>query len=166
MDEFYDDIEKWKLIWVDVGDSKVCPDCRIRAKLEGKTLLEWHRLGLPGAGCTICRDRCRCLLLPEEIFNIYPSLRGQTIRLRDDEYLQISEKVDYRVLKHLDDLVYEYETITENWNLPDNYYSIYDMNERITFLKKVIQHIKNDSIPYDLWLEILKANPYLRKKKR
>ena len=52
-----------KYMWVTVAGHKVCPDC---VALMGavKTFDEWAKEGLPGAGHTVCRQSCYCILDP------------------------------------------------------------------------------------------------------
>lgn len=61
-------------VWVTRYDGNVCGkdatgpnawrvSCWHRHKME-KTYNEWKRAGLPGAGVTYCRRRCRCVLFP------------------------------------------------------------------------------------------------------
>lgn len=50
-----------KMMWVAVPGHEICPDCLQRAG-EIKTLGEWERLGLPGAGKTECGTDCHCIL--------------------------------------------------------------------------------------------------------
>ena len=165
MSEYFPDpVDRWELDWVDVGDARVCPDCRFRAnKMGAKTLPEWNALGLPGAGATVCGPGCRCILLPKDILDVFPSLRGKKINLRDDEYLRVSDRIDYRALRELDELVLKYEKLSVNWNLPADYYQIYDFTERIKYLKKVIGHIEDGSIPDWLIVQIEKTNGPIKK---
>lgn len=50
------------LMWVTVEDDRLCPSCY---DLHGTidTADAWEGIG-PGDGTTMCRDRCRCRLLP------------------------------------------------------------------------------------------------------
>ena len=59
--EKHKDVKFWE--WVAVKDGKLCPDCADR---NGRpmTLDEWRRIGIPGAGRTICQRACRCALTP------------------------------------------------------------------------------------------------------
>jgi len=50
------------LMWVSVGDDGVCPSCEDR---HGYVLTEFEWEGsAPGDGDTICRQNCRCTLVP------------------------------------------------------------------------------------------------------
>ena len=50
------------LMWVSVGDDGVCPTCEDR---HGYALTEFEWEGsAPGDGDTICRQNCRCTLVP------------------------------------------------------------------------------------------------------
>ncbi|MBC8428086.1 MAG: hypothetical protein H8D94_01295 [Candidatus Pelagibacter sp.] len=49
--------------WVTVSDTRVCPDCIIRHNRK-ETLETFKLIGLPQSGFSVCRDRCRCLLVP------------------------------------------------------------------------------------------------------
>lgn len=51
---------KWAAVFVNT-----CPDCESRHGVE-HTWEEWERLGLPRTGQTICRENCRCMLIPSE----------------------------------------------------------------------------------------------------
>jgi hypothetical protein len=168
--EIEDDVLKWKLIWVDVGDERVCkgpPDsfkkrplnCKFLSRQTPRTLPQWQKIGLPGSGHTKCKWKCRCILLPDVLFESFESLRGQTIDLRDDKNLRIVKETEYQRYTHLDNLISEYENITYDWNLPACYYDLYDLEERITFMVKLINDLKNRTISKEMIMEILKQNP-------
>lgn len=170
-EEIEDNVMTWRLIWVDVGDARVCkgpPDdwkkrplnCKFLSKQSPKTLPQWQKVGLPGSGHTKCQWKCRCIPLPDELFVDFESLRGQTIDLRDDKNLRISKEIEYQRFTHLDNLIYEYENITYDWNLPANYYDLYDLEERIAFMEKLITDLKNRTISKEMVMEILKQNPH------
>ncbi len=59
--EAHKDVKLWE--WVAIADGKLCPDCADR-NARVMTLDEWRRIGLPGAGRTICQRACRCALTP------------------------------------------------------------------------------------------------------
>ena len=127
-----DEFESWLLVWVAVGDKNTCPDCIVRAGMPAMLYKDWVSLGLPGAGLTVCRDRCRCFLMPDELIALFPTLRGGGVQLRDtDDNLRITRKIDTQLYTDLDGLVLRYETITPDWNLPNNYYSIPEVTARI-----------------------------------
>lgn len=50
-------------VWVSVGDAKICDSCHT---LHGQVFAmdQWEDIGLPGAGQTLCGERCRCTLVP------------------------------------------------------------------------------------------------------
>lgn len=52
-----------KLTWLTVGGSRVCPSCKPRHG-KVKTYKQWERMGLPGSPALICREECRCNLIP------------------------------------------------------------------------------------------------------
>ena len=64
--------EEWQ--WITIS-SKPCPDCEARA---GKTmpLDQWRKLGLPGAGRTICGAYCKCELIPFPVSeDLFPTVK-------------------------------------------------------------------------------------------
>lgn len=159
-------IDDWLLAWVDVGDDHVCPDCKERREMEPRKLSKWVEIGLPGAGYTRCNQRCRCLFLPEQLMNIIPTFRGKTIKLRDkNDRLKISREIDIKLYTELDELVGKYEKFTDNWNLPESYYQVGDVVDRISFMKKLINQVQSDSIPPAMFKQILVTNPQLRRGK-
>lgn len=50
-------------VWVSVGDKRICDSCHT---LHGQVFAmdQWEDIGLPGAGQTLCGERCRCTLVP------------------------------------------------------------------------------------------------------
>ncbi len=60
-------------VWVTVNGSVACPDCHKRQNVL-LTMPEWERVGRPGSGLTICGDSCFCMLLPEGVTTVSPSL--------------------------------------------------------------------------------------------
>lgn len=62
--------------WITVNRTgKACPDCEGRRdRVEPMEL--WQEIGTPGSGWSLCRDRCRCLLLTEQY-------DGDTVILRE-----------------------------------------------------------------------------------
>ena len=50
--------------WI-VTSSNPCPDCLPRHH-EKATYEEWKSIGLPRSGFSVCKERCKCVLLPEE----------------------------------------------------------------------------------------------------
>lgn len=133
--------------WQTMKDKSVCPDCVERGNGEFRTFDEWKSIGLPGFGSTLCGTRCRCVIIPEDIVKIFPSIRGDTINLRDDENLIISKKIEYSKYTKLDRLIEKYKQITGRSEtgqfkggdiLPKEYYNIYDVDERIAFMEKLV----------------------------
>jgi len=53
---------------------KTCPDCMDR---HGKVKKwdEWEADGLPRTGQTVCKENCRCMLIPEEFTVLEPIMR-------------------------------------------------------------------------------------------
>lgn len=67
--------ELWQ--WITVS-TRPCPDCQPRA---GKVFpySEWVKLGIPGAGRTICGPACRCKLLPITVAeDMFPTVKEFT----------------------------------------------------------------------------------------
>jgi hypothetical protein len=57
--------------WVAVADGNVCPDC-IERHGQVKSMEDWESAGLPATGFTVCKEACRCVLIPEEVVKIDP----------------------------------------------------------------------------------------------
>ena len=57
------DLDRGQFAWVTVGGHRICPDCDSR---EGQTMTfsEWESRGLPGAGWSVCKGYCYCVLDP------------------------------------------------------------------------------------------------------
>lgn len=53
--------------WIAVMDDGTCDDCEARHGHE-QTRAEWEADGLPGSKNTICNGRCRCQLMPADMF--------------------------------------------------------------------------------------------------
>lgn len=51
-----------------------CPDCVGR---HGRTMLwdEWEEIGLPRTGATVCKESCKCVLIPKEATEMEPIMR-------------------------------------------------------------------------------------------
>ena len=45
-----------------------CEDCLSRAEMPSAPMKEWEIIGVPGAGVTICGEKCRCRLIPDGIY--------------------------------------------------------------------------------------------------
>ena len=68
-------IEDIKYRWVAVLVN-TCPDCLARHN-KVATWDEWEARGLPRTGATVCRENCKCMLLPAETTEIEPIKRGK-----------------------------------------------------------------------------------------
>lgn len=53
-----------------------CPDC-IGRHNQTKTWKEWEIAGLPRTGATVCRENCKCVLLPKEVTELEPIYRSK-----------------------------------------------------------------------------------------
>jgi hypothetical protein len=62
---------KWRWVAVLVN---TCPDCLERHG-EVNSWEEWESIGFPRTGTTVCRERCRCSLVPEEASELEPVKR-------------------------------------------------------------------------------------------
>lgn len=60
---------KWAAVLV-----KTCPDCLERHG-QSKTWEEWEDEGLPRTGRTVCREHCRCMLIPDDMSVLEPIKR-------------------------------------------------------------------------------------------
>ena len=52
-----------------------CDDCLDRHN-QVKDWGDWEIEGLPRTGATVCRENCKCVLLPDEIVQLEPIMRG------------------------------------------------------------------------------------------
>ena len=52
-----------------------CPDCIERHNMPSKKWEEWEEMGLPRTGTTVCKEHCRCMLIPEEFATTAPIKR-------------------------------------------------------------------------------------------
>jgi hypothetical protein len=52
-----------------------CPDCIERHNLPAMKWEEWESMGLPRSGTTVCKEHCRCMLIPEEFATSEPIKR-------------------------------------------------------------------------------------------
>ena len=50
--------------WVTVSGHRICDDCESRSKMAPRTFNQWADIGLPGAGWSICKQYCYCVLDP------------------------------------------------------------------------------------------------------
>lgn len=53
-----------------------CPDCLDRHG-RAQTLAEWEAEGLPRSGVTVCKENCKCVLLPARTVALEPIQRGK-----------------------------------------------------------------------------------------
>ena len=52
-----------------------CPDCLERHG-QVKEFNDWEAEGLPRTGQTVCKENCKCVLIPEEATEFKPIIRG------------------------------------------------------------------------------------------
>lgn len=55
---------------------KTCPDCIERHNMEPRSWEEWEEMGLPRTGATVCKENCRCMLIPAEFTVLKPLVRA------------------------------------------------------------------------------------------
>jgi hypothetical protein len=55
-----------------------CPDCMDRHG-EEKTWEEWEDEGMPRTGATVCKENCKCVLLPAEVAVLAPIKRPRRV---------------------------------------------------------------------------------------
>lgn len=85
--------EEW--VWITISASP-CPDCQERAA-KILPMDRWEKIGIPGAGRTICRQFCRCKLIPASIADRrFPNIREFNI---DSEKLVLTTASEARVLE-------------------------------------------------------------------
>lgn len=51
-----------------------CPDC-LKRHNKVKSWLEWEKDGLPRTGQTVCKENCKCILIPAESTEVDPIMR-------------------------------------------------------------------------------------------
>jgi hypothetical protein len=61
---------RWVAVLIDT-----CPDCLER---HGRTMTwdDWEQEGLPRTGQTVCKENCKCVLIPAEATELLPIKRG------------------------------------------------------------------------------------------
>ena len=73
--QFAEDDEKELVYrWVAVLVN-TCPDC-VERHGQVETMEEWEARGLPRAGFTVCKENCRCILIPANLSIIEPIRRN------------------------------------------------------------------------------------------
>ncbi len=68
-EEGVDQKYRWAAVLVNT-----CPDCIDRHGTL-KSWEEWEADGLPRTGMTVCKENCRCVLIPEDSIDLQPVLR-------------------------------------------------------------------------------------------
>jgi len=58
------DLDVGTFTWVTVSGHRICDDCESRSKMPPRTFNQWADIGLPGAGWSICKQYCYCVLDP------------------------------------------------------------------------------------------------------
>ena len=53
-----------------------CPDCLDRHN-KIRPWTDWEADGLPRTGATVCKENCKCVLIPEEAIEISPVMRAK-----------------------------------------------------------------------------------------
>jgi hypothetical protein len=61
---------KWIAILINT-----CPDCLERHG-QVQSMAEWEAEGVPRSGATVCAENCKCVLLPAEVAELEPIMRG------------------------------------------------------------------------------------------
>lgn len=65
--------EKYRWVAVLVN---TCPDCLDRHN-KAKSWEAWEADGLPRTGATVCKENCKCVLIPAEATELEPVMRGK-----------------------------------------------------------------------------------------
>jgi len=63
-------VYRWCAVFINT-----CPDCLERHG-EEHSMEEWEKIGLPRAGFTVCRENCKCVLLPANTTFLTPIKRN------------------------------------------------------------------------------------------
>lgn len=63
--------EKYRWVAVLVN---TCPDCLERHN-KAKSWGDWEADGLPRTGATVCKENCKCVLIPAEVTELEPVMR-------------------------------------------------------------------------------------------
>ncbi len=142
-DDIADDLARYTWEWIDMGDDRVCPDCERLSAMPPATMEVWvTERTEPGRGDTVCGDRCRCILVPADLIEIFPDLRTEGKIVIDDGLLSgqvVNAGVPYEVFEKLDDLIMEYKSRMGGKKLPPEYYAINDVRRRISYLEGILR---------------------------
>ncbi|MBU4268944.1 MAG: hypothetical protein KJ808_08895 [Acidobacteria bacterium] len=124
LDAADDDLDNYLWSWLDMGDNKVCPDCKRYADMEPASFTEWiQNRSEPSRGDTACGDKCRCALYPVDLIQVST---GDNKAMHD-----LSTK--------LNDLIVKYKTATNYAKLPKEYYAIDNFKGQIKFLTNFLE---------------------------
>lgn len=52
-----------------------CPDCIRRHNMPPMEWEEWEAIGLPRTGATVCKENCKCMLIPAKDTELEPVIR-------------------------------------------------------------------------------------------
>ncbi len=63
---------RWAAVMVNT-----CEDCLRRHNLPAMEWDEWVAIGLPRTGRTICKQNCKCMLIPDDESELAPIIRGK-----------------------------------------------------------------------------------------
>lgn len=142
-DAIADDLDRYLWTWVDMGDDNVCPDCEKLSAMPPASMEEWvTQRTEPGRGDTVCGDKCRCIMVPADLIEIFPDLRTEGKIVIDDGLLSgqiVNAGVPYKTFADLDDLIVEYKTVSGGKKLPPEYYAINDVRKRIDYLRELLE---------------------------
>lgn len=64
--------KKWRWVAVLVN---TCPDC-LKRHNQAKIWEDWEAEGLPRTGATVCKEWCKCVLVPDVVAILEPIYRG------------------------------------------------------------------------------------------
>jgi len=131
------DIDQYTLKWLNMGDDRVCPDCERLAAMPPASYEVWiTERTEPLAGDTVCRDKCRCCLVPDDLILMSADLlKGGKIIIADIGKLVVGREVSYELFERLDDLMTEYLQAAKGAKLPQAFYDIESVEGRIRYLE-------------------------------
>jgi hypothetical protein len=133
-----DELDKYTWSWLTIGDDRVCPECEAFGRMKPATYTEWiTERSEPGRGDTSCGDRCRCVMVPEDILVLGTDLAA-SIKLSDPK-LVISKNDTYAMFDELDDLIAKYKRVTAGDALPGEFYDIETVQGRIAYLRHILK---------------------------